>query len=224
MIARIIWWAALIAGVSYVLPVLALADVLTFGFSSAGNVVLLFWKGAGVGLLALWAGMQARDRNGWLITLALAFGALGDVLLDAQGLETGGAAFALGHLFAIGLYATNRRVNPSLSQKLLGVVLVPGSLLIVWALLAPAPGWWHAAVYTGVVAVMAAMAWRSRFPRYRTGIGAILFLISDLIIFAGEGGAIAPELRAWLVWPLYFGGQALIAWGVVDTLRREQSV
>jgi len=25
----------------------------------------------------------------------------------------------------------------------------------------------------------------------------------------------------WLVWPLYFAGQALIAWGVVRTLGKE---
>jgi len=25
----------------------------------------------------------------------------------------------------------------------------------------------------------------------------------------------------WLVWPLYFAGQALIAWGVVSTLAKE---
>lgn len=210
MMTRILWWAALLAGGSYMVPVLA-------GWEGPAMIA---WKGAGVGLLALWAGVQARSRDGWLITLALAFGALGDVLLDAQGLETGGAAFALGHLFAIGLYATNRRESPSLSQRLLGVVLVPASLAIVWAMLAPAPGWWHAAIYTAIVAVMAASAWRSRFPRYRTGMGAILFLISDLLIFAGEGGAIAPVVRQWLVWPLYFGGQALIAWGVVTTLRK----
>jgi uncharacterized membrane protein YhhN len=213
MMTRLIWWAALTAGATYMLPVLLRWE----------GPAIIAWKGAGVGLLALWTGLQARERNGWLITIVMAFGALGDVLLDAQGLEIGGAAFALGHLFAIGLYVTNRRVNPSLSQKLLGAVLVPGSLVIVWALLAPAPGWWHAAVYTAIVAVMAATAWRSRFPRYRVGIGAVLFLISDLIIFAGEGGAIAPIARAWLVWPLYYGGQALIAWGVVDTLRQEYS-
>lgn len=210
---RLIWWAALIAGGSYLVPVLA-------GWEGPA---IIAWKGAGVALLAVWAAVHAHARDGWLITLALAFGALGDVVLETHGLELGGAAFALGHLFAIGLYATNRRPHPTASQTLLAALLVPASLLIVWALLAPAPGWWHAASYTAVVAVMAASAWRSRFPRYRTGIGAILFLVSDLVIFAGEGGAISPEARAWLVWPLYFGGQALIAWGVVSTLTKERA-
>jgi uncharacterized membrane protein YhhN len=68
---------------------------------------------------------------------------------------------------------------------------------------------------------MAAAAWTSRFPRYRTGIGAMLFLASDLFIFAGEGGALSKGVTMWLVWPFYFVGQALIAWGVVSTLSKE---
>ena len=62
---------------------------------------------------------------------------------------------------------------------------------------------------------MAAAAWTSRFPRYRTGIGAMLFLASDLFIIAGEGAVLSKDITMWLVWPLYFAGQALIAWGVV---------
>ena len=65
---------------------------------------------------------------------------------------------------------------------------------------------------------MVAMAWTSRFPRYYTGLGAVAFLASDLLIFAGEGawaGSLVPLL---LIWPLYFGGQAMIVWGVVCNL------
>ena len=71
------------------------------------------------------------------------------------------------------------------------------------------------------VAAMAAAAWTSRFPRYRTGIGAMMFLASDLFIFAGEGEVLPKDVTMWLVWPLYFAGQALIAWGVVRTLGKE---
>jgi uncharacterized membrane protein YhhN len=78
-----------------------------------------------------------------------------------------------------------------------------------------------AVVYSALVAAMAATAWASRFPRYRTGIGAMMFLASDLFIFAGEGGALGKDMTMWLVWPLYFAGQALIARGVVKTLSSE---
>jgi YhhN family len=46
----------------------------------------------------------------------------------------------------------------------------------------------------------------------------MLFLISDLIIFARLGGAMDGDIARLLIWPLYFAGQALIAWGVVTSL------
>jgi uncharacterized membrane protein YhhN len=179
------------------------------------------WKASGVGLLAVWAAANAREKNGWLIAAVLGFGALGDYLLDAKGLVVGAVAFAVGHVIAIILYLTNRRARTSPSQRLLGWLTMPATLAIVWAMLSPAAGWWHAAVYSLFVAAMAAAAWTSRFPRYRTGVGAMMFLASDLFIFAGEGGVLTRDVTMWLVWPLYFAGQALIASGVVSTLAED---
>src|SRR3546814_6089488 len=97
---------------------------------------------------------------------------------------------------AIILYLTNRRAAMTPSQRLLGWLTMPATLIIVWAMLSPAPGWWHAAVYSPFVAAMAAAAWTSRFPRYRTGIGAMIFLASDLFIFAGEGDRKSTRLNS----------------------------
>ena len=179
---------------------------------------MIAWKGAGVALLAVWAAFNAKCTDGWLITLVLGFGALGDVLLDAMGLEIGAVAFVIGHLLAIWLYARNPRERLTGSQQALSLLVLPLSVLLVWLMLRGNAGWWHGAAYTGFVAGMAAMAWRSSFPRYRTGIGAMLFVISDLLIFARLGGQVAPLVASALIWPLYFAGQALIAWGVVTTL------
>ena len=209
--ARWLWLLALAGGVSFMLAVVQRLD----------GPAIWAWKTTGVGFLALWAAANARERHGWLIAAALAFGALGDYLLDAKGLVAGAAAFALGHVVAIALYMTNRRTQTTPSQRLLGWLTMPATLAIVWGMLSPAAGWWHAAVYSLFVAAMAAAAWTSRFPRYRTGIGAMLFLASDLFIFAGEGAVLGKDVTMWLVWPLYFAGQALIAWGVVSTLARE---
>jgi len=209
--ARWLWLLALVGGISFFGAVYLRLD----------GPAIWAWKTSGVGLLALWAAANARGRDGWMIAAVLAFGALGDWLLDAKGLVTGAAAFAVGHLIAITLYLMNRRPQMTPSQRLLGWLTMPATLAIVWGMLSPAPGWWHAAVYSLFVAAMAAAAWTSRFPRYRTGIGAMLFLASDLFIFAGEGAILSKDVTLWLVWPLYFGGQALIAWGVVGTLARE---
>jgi uncharacterized membrane protein YhhN len=209
--ARWLWWLALLCGISFFVAV----------FQRLDGPAIWAWKTSGVGLLAVWAAANAREKNGWLIAAVLGFGALGDYLLDAKGLVVGAAAFAVGHIIAIILYLTNRRVQTTPSQRLLGWLTMPATLVIVWAMLSPAAGWWHAAVYSLFVAAMAAAAWTSRFPRYRTGIGAMMFLASDLFIFAGEGSVLSKDVTMWLVWPLYFGGQALIAWGVVSTLAKE---
>ena len=209
--ARWLWLLALAGGVSFMLAVVQRLD----------GPAIWAWKTTGVGFLALWAAANARERHGGLIAAALAFGALGDYLLDAKGLVAGAAAFAVGHVVAIALYLMNRRTQTTPSQRLLGWLTMPATLAIVWGMLSPAAGWWHAAVYSLFVAAMAAAAWTSRFPRYRTGIGAMLFLASDLFIFAGEGGVLGMDVTMWLVWPLYFAGQALIAWGVVGTLAKE---
>jgi len=68
---------------------------------------------------------------------------------------------------------------------------------------------------------MAACAWMSRFPRYRVGIGAVLFVISDFLIFSRIGPFDLGDLPHYLIWPLYFAGQFMIATGVVQTLRGE---
>lgn len=211
--ARWLWLAALIGGISFFVAVLQRWD----------GPAIWAWKTSGVALLAAWAAANARGREGWMIAAALAFGALGDWMLDAIGLMQGAVAFAIGHVIAITLYLNNRRPGMTGSQKLLVFAVVPLALVAAWGLTKHgAPEQMGAALgYTAIVALMAATAWASRFPRYRTGIGAMIFLASDLFIFAGEGGALSKQVTMWLVWPLYFGGQALIAWGVVSTLSKE---
>lgn len=211
--ARWLWIAALATGASYFLAVVLRLD---------GPAVHL-WKASGVALLALWAALHARGTQGWAIAAVMALGALGDWLLAAVGLMQGGAVFAAGHAVAITLYLANRRAVLTSSQKLLALVTVPLAVAAAWGLARGAtPEEASMAVgYTALVALMAATAWASRFPRYRTGLGAMLFLASDLFLFAGEGGALPRGVSAWFVWPLYFAGQALIVRGVVGTLARE---
>lgn len=192
--------AALIAGASYwlatELPVPALA--------------LIVWKGMGVGLLALWAARRARDTDGWLLAAVLAFGAAGDVLLEAVGLEAGAVAFLIGHAIASILYLRNRRPRSRWLAMLLGL-----GVAVVAAYLPPdrtaAVG---VAFYSLWLGTMAGLALMSRFRL--AAVGAWLFVASDLLIFAEQGALAASYVPDLLIWPLYFTGQALIAWGVAQ--------
>lgn len=195
--------AALLAGLSY----WAASHILPHG------AVLAAWKGTGVALLALWALLSAPTTAGRWIALVLAFGALGDVLLETSGLTVGAVAFLVGHLLAIGLYWTRRRAERAgTSVAMLLMLAVPGAAYAV----SGSPG---VLLYSLGLGAMAATAWISRFPRRWVGAGAILFAVSDLLIFARMGplaGSIVPDV---LVWPLYLAGQAMIAVGVVTSER-----
>jgi uncharacterized membrane protein YhhN len=209
-LSRIVFWAALVGGISYVggwfldLPP---------GWSTA-------WKGTGVGLLALYAALNARSLDGWLLAVVMAFGALGDVLLETHGLVTGALAFLAGHLTAIWLYLKNRR--PGLAARhwaiaALLLVIIPGIAYLLPPDRAGAPG---IALYAAGLAAMTAAAFLSRFPRTLVFAGALMFAVSDLLIFLRTGRPALDGFPMGLaVWGLYFGGQALIATGVVRTLR-----
>ncbi|MCW3849216.1 lysoplasmalogenase [Sphingomonas sp. LB-2] len=173
-------------------------------------------KGAGVALLALWAGLRAPpSTDKWLIVAVMLFGALGDVLIEGQGNLTRGAlAFLAGHAVAVVLYWRNRQGNPLLALAL--AIVVALIAFLIPADRAAAPG---IALYAAGLGAMAGTAAVSRFPPL-VGLGALLFVVSDLLIFSRMGplhGSAIPDI---LVWPAYVGGQALIAWGVVSALAR----
>ena len=179
---------------------------------------LIVWKGAAVACLAVYAARRARSADGWLVAAVMALGAIGDMALELD-MIAGGALFALGHLVAIALFLRNPRERRTGSQRLAAVALLFGTPLVAALLALPDSRWPMAAGYATIVGAMAASAWVSRFPRYRVGIGAVLFVISDLLIFARESGHVPEAVSWWLVWPLYYAGQLLIATGVVRTLR-----
>jgi uncharacterized membrane protein YhhN len=210
VMARGVLGAALLAGATF------------YGAHGLGVTGLLavVWKGSGVALLAVWCALQARAFDSRLIAAVMALGALGDVLLETSGLTIGALAFVAGHLTAMLLYFRNWRPHITFSQRLLTALVVPLSVFIGLMLVGP-KDMVPIAVYTFVVSGMAASAWTSRFPRYRTGIGAMMFLASDLLIFARLGPLAESPVPGLLIWPLYFGGQVLIAWGVTQTLKQD---
>lgn len=180
--------------------------------------LLILWKGAAVACLAVYSARRAKSVDGWLLVAVMALGAAGDMVLKLD-LAAGGALFALGHLVAIVLFLRNPRARRSGSQWLAALTLLTGAPLVAGLLTAADPRWPMAAGYAAIVGAMAASAWVSRFPRYRVGVGAVLFVVSDLLIFGREAGRIPEFVTWWTIWPLYYLGQLLIATGVVRTLR-----
>ncbi|WP_309622881.1 lysoplasmalogenase family protein [Novosphingobium sp.] len=200
--------ASLVAGIGY--------------FFIAGSALpdLYEWaiKGAGAAFLAAYALSRHAGRDATQIAAVMAFGALGDVLIELD-IVWGALAFLAGHLIAVQLYWRHRRASLSGSQQALALALVLLVPLIAFQLPADRAGAPGVAFYALGLAAMAASAWTSTFPRYRVGLGAVMFVISDLLIFARLGALAESVVPGLLIWPLYYFGQFLICTGVVGELR-----
>lgn len=181
-----------------------------------GGVWLALIKGSAVTALAIYAVRRGIGPDAKLLALALFLGAVGDFAIEFS-LEMGGGAFFLAHLAAISLFLRYPRQQAAGSQKILSVLLLIGTPLIAWLI----SGHWHVGVYAVALGGMAASAWMSRFTRYRVGLGAVLFVISDWLLFSRYGALDLGGIPDLAVWPLYYLGQFLIATGVVQTLRHE---
>lgn len=184
--------------------------------SALGGTFQIVLKGASVAALAGYALSRSRTVDARLIAAVMAVGAAGDVAIELDTIA-GGALFLLAHVIAIGLYLRNRRPHPRYSQQLAAAAVFVATPLSAW-LLTRDPG---AVAYAVALGGMAATAWLSRFSRYNVGIGALLFVASDLLIFARLGEVLDQSLTSWFVWPLYYTAQLLICTGVIRAVRRD---
>ncbi len=164
----------------------------------------------------------------WLIPLGLALGALGDLLLAMGGVKrflAGVAAFGLGHLAYAGGFLW-RSGEFGLDGLGIGEVLALAVLLTllvsteVW--LAPRTGELRQPV-RGYVALIGLMGVAAVLLPAHPGqgvlrLGAGLFILSDLMLalqlFVVKSATWRRRL-ALTLWPAYWAGQALIAWGAV---------
>lgn len=185
------------------------------------ELYLIPLKGAAVGLLAVYLWVRHSGPDARLMAWAFGAASLGDMALEIAFDRTiGGLLFFAYHVMAMGVYLRNRRPSLTPSQKGAVVAMLLLTPIIAWIMpddRAQAP---NLALYALALGAMAASAWASVFPRYRVGAGAVLFLFSDLLVFAELGplqGSVVPQI---MVWPIYYLGQFLIATGIAQTLRK----
>ncbi len=202
------------------------AAAVVYGLRHAGQPAET-WQASGVktastALLALagwWGGAPL-----WIIT-GLALGSLGDFALSRPGTRAflaGMIAFALGHLAYVAAFVHLWSAGGGGFAPLVWPVLaLMAALVVVTALwIAPRAGAlrWPVRAYALVIGAMAVAA--ALLPeasgRTVTWIGVAMFVASDLIlalrmfVLRDTGWKLAG---ARVLWPLYWGGQALILWG-----------
>lgn len=204
---------------------LAAGAALWFGLAHAGRATS--WRGSllktlATLLLALIALLSAAPGP---ITVGLALGALGDFALSRPGRRMflfGVAAFAAGHLAYIAAFAG------------FGLVTAPGggviaAIVLVLALLGSAERWlaphagdlrWQVWAYGLIIGTMAiCVLLLPAIPGRETlRAGAALFLISDVLLALRLFRLREPQqqlLASLVLWPLYWGGQALLLLGAL---------
>lgn len=190
--------------------------------STIPELWLIPLKGAACALLALYALLQGEGRDSRFLAAMMAVAALGDMAIEID-VGAGALLFFLYHVIAISLYLRHPREHATPTQKAAAVAMLLLTPLLAWLLPANHELAWPTGLYGLALGGMAACAWMSAFPRYRVGIGAALFLASDLLLIAGRGPLMGDSLPDTLVWPIYYVGQFLITVGVVHTLRRRSA-
>ncbi|MGW1448014.1 lysoplasmalogenase [Micromonospora sp. NPDC002411] len=199
--------------------VVTAANLLAVG--TGGGLAFLLTKPLLMPLLAgylWWAATERAARPDRLMLTALAFATGGDValMIDGTGWFLAGMACFLGtHLCYLAAFtrhgaATALRRAPLVAVPLGYAVLTVVALTWMWAGLTDVGLAVPVAVYALALAAMASTA---ATRGWRVGLGAALFLGSDLLIAAGVAGVAQLPGEPVLVMASYSVGQALIVLG-----------
>ncbi|GGD63663.1 lysoplasmalogenase family protein [Croceicoccus mobilis] len=206
--------------------VMALVWWLGFENTMTPGLYLLGLKFLPVAFLAVYSWRRHHGLDGRLIAAVMGIAAIGDALTTLE-YGWGGIAHALSQLVAIVLYWRNHRPGVRPAMMLAGLAAVVIAPVLAWLLMVGEVGQGAVAASAALLAITAAIAWLSRFPRQRVGLGALLYLVSELLLIATQahllevGGAVGLAVSE-LVWPLYYIGQLLIVTGVNRTLRSRE--
>ena len=191
-----------------------------FCYRDKGLTGLLVKTGS-TALLAVYAYLEGGPL---LLVAALAFSAVGDAFLAGKAerwLLPGMGAFFLAHAFYVALFWQLGEGGSDLPVKVAQAALVfVGATFAFW--LMPSvdkPMRTPVIAYTAVILMMGAAAFALPEAFRLVSVGALMFIASDVILslqlFRKPADQPASVPSSLAVWILYFGGQALIAWGLL---------
>ena len=157
-----------------------------------------------------------------LLAVALALCTIGDAFLAGdpkRWLPFGLAAFLAGHL-VYGLLFWDERGPPETRFWVIAPLVALAAVAMLARLWESLGGLKPAvAAYGLAIVAMVVTSLLLPGPRWPATLGALAFMASDAILsldlFKGTKLAGSPRLTAWAVWFLYFGGQALITYGML---------
>jgi hypothetical protein len=208
-----LWLIAIFVGTIYWVGSLARSGVAFEELASLPKPLIVATKGLFSALLAISVFAARKGMASRMVGTALAISAVGDTLLVTVGSAAGGVAFAIAHLLAGYAYATNRRENnPAalwIAASSVPLIAVGSSYLV----LRGSDQNILMSLFPLISASMAALAILSRFPLWLSGLGAAIFVASDVLFLADLGMLRHSGEWGFLTWASYAVGYTMVARG-----------
>ena len=180
-----------------------------------GSVII---KALSIAPLALLAFRVLKTLDGLILSIALLFSCIGDVLLGLHREDLfvfGLLAFLVTHLFYIWLFMRHLPMSNRLSKQkkiVIAAIAVYSAAMVVWLWSGLGAMRVPALVYLCAITLMCIAATMADFARPSVMIGAILFLLSDSLIAATKFKTLIPYSN-YAIWFTYYLGQYLIILG-----------
>jgi len=177
-------------------------------------------KSGSVAMLALWALLGGAH---WVLCLALVLSAVGDAFLAQKNGEKwllpGMGAFFAAHVAYVFLFNTELPNGMVTNEAPQLILLVVGAIFLGLISTKLGSMRWPVLTYSVVILAMGCAA-LSLPPEFAWAkYGALAFILSDMILslelFVMPQDAPARKVTSPLLWFLYWGGQAAIAWAFI---------
>jgi alkenylglycerophosphocholine/alkenylglycerophosphoethanolamine hydrolase len=196
--------------------VCGLVYLLTVNFQPYQGSVMI--KALSIAPLAVLAFRVLKTLDGFMLSMALVFSAIGDVMLGLHREDFfifGLLSFLVAHLFYTGLFARNfrRPLRTDVEQKMIIVCLLTFSAaMTMWLWSGLGAMKIPALIYLCAITLMCLAATLMDLSKRTVLIGAILFLLSDSLIAANKFKTPIP-LSSYAIWLTYYAGQGCIDLG-----------
>jgi uncharacterized membrane protein YhhN len=151
-----------------------------------------------------------------MVGAALAISAVGDILLVTVGSAAGGFAFAVAHLLAGYAYARSQRDSNSAAFWMCATAVPLIAVFSSYFALRGSDQNILMSLFPLISACMAALAILSRFPLLLSGLGAAIFVASDVLFLADLGVLRHSGELGFLTWASYAVGYAMVSRGAAS--------
>ncbi len=212
-LSRNLWLIAIVVGVIYWIGSLARSGVAFEDLASLPKPLIVATKGLFSALLAMSVFAARKGSASQIVGAALAISAVGDILLVTIGSAAGGLAFAVAHLLAGYAYAKNQRDHSTATLWMFATAVPLIAVVSSYLALHGSDQNILMSLFPLISASMAALAILSRFPLWLSGLGAAIFVASDVLFLADLGILRHSGEWGFLTWGSYAVGYAMVARG-----------